>query len=84
MAKVKKPKAKKAAAKKRCFRRLSRHDRAAIIEECAKLVPTSWLDPLLTGPRKVIIDSPCPEIERLLRGVQDRIRGLATTNGNNQ
>lgn len=55
--------------------------RNAVIEECAKLVPTSWLDPLLTGPQRTIIDSPCPEIEALLRGIQARIRALATTNG---
>jgi len=39
------------------------------------LVPTNWTDPLLTGPNG--IGQPpydCRQIEKLLRGVQDRIR----------
>ena len=51
--------------------------RNAIIEECAKAVPTNWCDPLLTGPAKVG-DLPARETEALLRGVQDRIRRLRT------
>ena len=48
-----------------------------IIEECAKLVPTNWLDPLLTGPNKVIGNSGSPpDIEGLLLAVQKRIRDL--------
>lgn len=51
-------------------------DRNAVIDECAKCVPTNWCDALLTGP-----DAPkCPldnqGVERLLRGVQDRIHAL--------
>jgi hypothetical protein len=43
------------------------------------LVPTTWLDPLLTGPSSAFAGKPsgtwgCREIEALLRGVQDRIR----------
>ena len=43
-------------------------------ERCARLVPTNWCDPLLTGK-----DAPKPPldhrgIEALLRGIQDRIR----------
>jgi hypothetical protein len=39
------------------------------------LVPTNWLDPLLTGPQG--IGTPPYQgrhIEQLLRGIQDRIR----------
>ncbi len=41
----------------------------------SSLVPTNWLDPLLTGPDAVIGKPPygCPDIERLLRAVRDRI-----------
>lgn len=49
--------------------------RQAIIDECARCVPTSWLDPLLSGRNKVG-DLPARETEALLRGVQDRIRAL--------
>jgi hypothetical protein len=49
--------------------------RDAIIDECARCVPTNWCDPLLTGPNKVG-DLPARETEALLRGVQDRIRAL--------
>jgi len=43
-------------------------------ERCAKLVPTNWLDPLLTGDG--VTRPPLGEraIEALLRGIQDRIR----------
>jgi hypothetical protein len=45
-------------------------------ERCARLVPTSWLDPLLTGPRAVIGKPPynCADIERLLSAVASAIR----------
>jgi hypothetical protein len=47
------------------------------IEECAKCVPTSWLDPMLSGPEKVG-NMPGRETEALLRGIQYRIRALKT------
>lgn len=50
--------------------------RNAVIDECARCVPTNWLDSLLTGDKRVIVNSPCREVEALLRGVQDRIRAL--------
>ena len=49
--------------------------REAVIDECAKCVPTTWLDPLLSGPNKVG-NLPARETEALLRGIQDRIRAL--------
>lgn len=41
-------------------------------------IPTNWLDPLLNGPDKVIVKSPCPEIEALLKAVRARIAELPT------
>lgn len=55
--------------------------RDAALEEAAKAVPTSWLHPLLTGPRKVVDKSPAPEIEALLRGIADAIRALRGRTG---
>lgn len=54
--------------------------RLAGMEEAAKCVPTNWVDSLLTGPNgldaaKRRID--CRVIEKLLRGIQDRIRTQA-------
>lgn len=49
--------------------------RNLVIEECANAIPTNWCDPLLTGPNKVG-ELPARETEALLRGIQDRIRGL--------
>lgn len=49
------------------------------ISRADKCVPTNWCDPLLTG--KDSIGQPpydCRHIEKLLRGVQDRIRALRT------
>lgn len=43
-------------------------------EACAKCVPSNWLDPLLTGPKKVIPDGvDCPTVERLLNAIRERI-----------
>ena len=38
-------------------------------------IPTNWLDPLLTGPNKVIGPYPYTgtDIENLLRAVKDRV-----------
>lgn len=49
--------------------------RNLVIDECAKCVPTNWLDPLLSGPNKVG-NMPARETEALLRAIQDRIRAL--------
>lgn len=48
-----------------------------VIEQCAKCAPTNWRDVLLTGPRTPP-RGPLNNrgVEQLLRGVQDRIRGL--------
>jgi hypothetical protein len=52
--------------------------RRETVEACAQAIPTTWLDPLLSGP-----GSPLPEgawsgsdIERLLGAVAVRIRSL--------
>lgn len=50
-------------------------------ERCARLVPTNWCDPLLTGPKAPKLPLGAREVEALLRGIQDRIRGAAVTNG---
>lgn len=44
-------------------------------ENVADLVPTNWLDPLLTGPRAVLGQPPytCADVERLLRAVKQRL-----------
>lgn len=52
--------------------------RDAVIEECAKCVPTTWLDPLLSGPEKVAEFHVGADVEKLLRAVRDRIRALAS------
>ena len=50
--------------------------RNAVIEECAKCVPTNWCDVLLTGPDAPKGPFDNRGVEQLLRGVQDRIRSL--------
>lgn len=53
--------------------------RDLVIEECANCVPRNWCDELLTGPKapKGPLDS--RDVERLLGGIQDRIRALKST-----
>jgi hypothetical protein len=53
--------------------------RDLVIEECAKCIPTTWLDPLLTGPKAVAEFKDCPSVERLLQAVAVRIRSLSST-----
>lgn len=63
-------------------RRQEKSDRArrdAVIEECAKAVPTNWCDSLLTGPGAPRCPLDNRGVEQLLRGVQDRIRGLKSS-----
>jgi hypothetical protein len=48
------------------------------IDDCAKAVPTNWCDPLLTGPQASKTPLDGSGVERLLRGIQDRIRALKT------
>lgn len=53
------------------------HPSAASAGSLADLVPTNWLDPLLTGPDKVLpagsVFGPT-DIENLLRAVRQRIK----------
>lgn len=46
------------------------------LEGADKTIPTNWLDPLLTGDRRVLKSGKhdCREVEALLRGVQNRLR----------
>lgn len=37
-------------------------------------IPDNWCDPLLTGPGAINIPAKCPDIERLLTGVRERVR----------
>lgn len=43
----------------------------------ADVIPTTWLDPLLTGPDKALTGEPgkwgCPDIENLLSAIKARI-----------
>ncbi len=41
--------------------------------------PNSWLDPLLSGPDKVMDEPPwsCPDIEMLIQAIKQRIEKLA-------
>jgi len=43
-----------------------------------KAIPTTWLDPILTGPDKVVGDPPytCQDVENILRALRDRITDL--------
>lgn len=57
--------AKKAAQKAR-----SKRDKAIL-----DAIPTSWLDPLLSGPEKIAAPPyTCTDVERLLRAVRDRVK----------
>jgi hypothetical protein len=52
------------------------------LEEMVAAVPTSWLDPLLSGPHSVIPDMAkvdCATVEVLLRAVKERLVALLTT-----
>jgi len=50
---------------------------ADAIEIVRKSIPTSWLDPMLSGPDTVLKGKGgtwgCPDIERLLQGVKARL-----------
>ena len=46
---------------------------AAERERCANLVPTTWLDPLLSGKNAPKLPMTGSEVEGLLRGIKARI-----------
>ncbi len=51
-----------------------------LAEELIKCVPSSWLDPLLTGPDAVVGPPPwnCLQVESLLNGIRKRMRAALT------
>jgi hypothetical protein len=50
--------------------------RDEIIEECAACIPTTWLDPILTGSERVGEFKNAAEVQRLLTALAKRIRAL--------
>lgn len=55
-------------------------------QKLSKLIPTTWLDPLLTGPGAVIGSGKfytCADIENLLRALKKRIEAAERSNGDN-
>lgn len=48
------------------------------LQQALDAIPTNWLDPLLSGPEKVIDKAPCPEVEALLKALRARIKDLPT------
>lgn len=53
--------------------------RAETLEEAARVVPTTWLDPLLTGPGATELPLDGPGVEKLCRGITAAIRALKDT-----
>jgi hypothetical protein len=47
------------------------------MERAAGMVPTTWLDPLLTGPEAVVGWTAHGDIQRILLAVRDRIMAAA-------
>lgn len=46
-------------------------------EKVLAAIPTTWLDPLLTGPKAVVkVPATCPDIERLLRAIKARVEQI--------
>lgn len=59
-----------------------REVRRLALEEAVSLIPTNWLDSLLSGPQSALPSATagrwgCPEIERLLTALADRLRARA-------
>lgn len=52
--------------------------RKLALEEAEDQIPTSWLDPLLTGGANVVGDPPfgCPDVELLLSALRKRIAAI--------
>lgn len=45
----------------------------AAIKAAAGDVPTNWCDPLLSGKGSIRVPADCPQIEKLLHGLRERI-----------
>lgn len=63
---------------KRPLRERNRVRSSAWMDDVLNCVPHSWLDPLLTGEQAVLKGKGgtwgCPDIERLLNAVRERLR----------
>ena len=44
-----------------------------IKDKIIRLFPTTWLDPLLSGDKAINVPADCPDIEKLLQAIKDRI-----------
>jgi hypothetical protein len=51
------------------------------VKDSSEQVPSSWLDPLLSGPKKVVKKSPSNELESLLNSVKAKILSLIQDRG---
>ena len=53
------------------------HGYTDALEQAVKCVPTTWLDPLLSGPAAIKFeDRNVPQVEALLLAIRARIRAL--------
>src|SRR5579872_6368876 len=48
--------------------------RPSVAQLALDAIPTNWCDPLLSGPGAIKIPAGCPDIEKLLLGVRERVR----------
>jgi hypothetical protein len=76
--------AEKECARWKALAESAERERDALAAELARVreavigaVPMNWCDSLLTGPNAGKIPLDCPGVERLLRGIRDRIAALA-------
>lgn len=79
------PRKPRGTAKRRCLNRerssgsVKRVVSQRIFDKCRDAVPTSWLDPLLSGSKAVVGEPPYKpkDIVALCEGIRDRILALA-------
>ncbi len=49
-----------------------------LAEALIACIPTTWLDPLLSGDTSIKVPAGCPDIEKLLNGIRARMRDTLT------
>lgn len=59
---------------KNCLQGLRTFPALALRRRVMAAIPDSWLDPLLSGRDAVNFPLKCPDVERLVNGIRERVR----------
>lgn len=57
-----------------CLQGIAAHRKKVFRDRVLDVIPSNWLDPLLSGKDAVNFPLKCPDVERLVNGIRERVR----------